>query len=110
MGIHTLSSEATVEGKNRFDEPAINATIFRAQPNLTLIPHRYNAQVSCSRATDWRTIWTFMHHNLTVLTTEFEVLVRRSLDGEKLSATSEIASIIIHGDDIYSSMMSLQIE
>jgi hypothetical protein len=79
-------------GRHR-DQPALNAAIFHAQPTLTVLPHRYNAQLVFSPAVIVdASIWHFYAAE-GLVTTEFEVLVNRLVNGAKLKI-SDVANLM----------------
>ena len=84
--------------KSHRDQPALNAAIFETKPILTVLPHRFNAQLLFSPAVVVDAfIWHFYAATFNPRpTTEFEVLVRRLLTGAKLEKSD--VSEIMHRD------------
>ena len=80
--------------KQHRDQPALNAAIFESQPTLTVLSHRFNAQLVFSPAVVVDAfIWHFYASALSQPTTEFEMLVQRLLSGAKLE-TSDVTRLI----------------
>jgi hypothetical protein len=80
--------------KNYRDQPALNAAIFETTPRLTLLPHRYNAQMVPSPGlVEDASIWHFYSTFVRTPTTKFELVVDGLLRGAELKR-SEIETAI----------------
>ena len=76
------------------DQPALNAAIFNTQPRLTVLSHRYNAQLMYSpRTVVEASIWHYYASAVDEPITGFAVLAHRLLGGAELK-TSDVTTIV----------------
>jgi hypothetical protein len=67
------------------DQPALHAALYEAQPRLSILPHKFNAQFKVTpRVVENAVIWHFYSSGSRVALTSFESLVERVLRGERL--------------------------
>jgi hypothetical protein len=65
------------------DQPALHAALYEAQPRLSILPHKFNAQFKANpRVAENAVIWHYCGRGVAL--TSFESLVERVLRGERL--------------------------
>ena len=89
---HQKWLEAAGEQRKYRDQPALHAALFDAQPRLSILPHRFNAQFKATpRVAEDAIIWHFCGSH--EVSTYFNSLVERILRGEKLCRNTVVEMI-----------------